>query len=72
MEKSSLEVAEMEENKEVKEGNSEIEKMDELSDHFKCKKGGIITMPFIFGKLLCNVRVTIFFSPLQSAFAFRL
>ncbi|XP_062159957.1 protein NRT1/ PTR FAMILY 3.1-like [Alnus glutinosa] len=44
----------MEENKEVKEGNSETEKKDELSDHFKCKKGGIITMPFIFANEFCE------------------
>ena len=49
--RDSLVVEEME-NKEVKEGNIEIEKMeDELSNPFKRKKGGIITMPSIFGKL---------------------
>jgi hypothetical protein len=54
MERSSIEVVEM-------------ENMDELSDHFKRKKGGIITMPFIFGTLLRNARsvALIFFSPFQ-------
>lgn len=42
MERSIHEVAEMENKEAVTDGNSE---------NFKWKKGGIITMPFIFGKL---------------------